>query len=236
MTTRSDASKLPKDWAAALAKRGLDQEVLDALVADTYHQSPVAVYPARSDVFRAFHLTTLKDVRVAILGQDPYPRPGQANGLAFSVPEEEAIPRSLRTIYTNLQDDSAIQIERPLHGDLSAWAKNGVLLLNTALTVEDGHPGSHVRRWEHFTDLVLQVLNEDCDHVAFLLWGSKAIRKATSIPINEPPHRVIRSAHPAVWGKTRERRFIDCHPFTEANDFLRKHKLEPVAWDLPTAN
>jgi uracil-DNA glycosylase len=135
MTTRSDASKLPKDWAAALAKRGLDQEVLDALVADTYHQSPVAVYPARSDVFRAFHLTTLKDVRVAILGQDPYPRPGQANGLAFSVPEEEAIPRSLRTIYTNLQDDSAIQIERPLHGDLPAWAKNGVLLLNTALTV-----------------------------------------------------------------------------------------------------
>ena len=163
MTAKSDASKLPKDWATALAKRGYDQEVLGALVADAYEESPVAVYPARSDVFRAFHLTRLKHVRVAILGQDPYPRPGQANGLAFSVPKEEAIPRSLRTIFTNLEDDPAILIERPAHGDLTTWAKNGVLLLNTALTVEEGDPGSHSRRWGHFTDVVLQVLNEECD-------------------------------------------------------------------------
>ncbi|GAA2470888.1 uracil-DNA glycosylase [Terrabacter carboxydivorans] len=235
MTARPDASELPEDWASALAKRGLDREAVVALVADTYGHSPAAVHPDRSDVFRAFHLTRLKDVRVAILGQDPYPHPGQANGLAFSVPEDEPTPRSLRAIYTNLRDDPANQIAQPLHGDLSAWAKNGVLLLNTALTVQDGHPGSHARRWEHFTDLVLRVLNEDCGHVAFLLWGSKAIRKATSIPIDEPPHTVIRSAHPAVWGKTKERRFMDCHPFSEANDFLRTHRLPPVAWDLPTA-
>lgn len=235
MTVKSDASTLPKDWATALAKRGLDQKQLDTLVAGIYDENPESVHPDRSDVFRAFQLTKLKNVRVVILGQDPYPRPRQAHGLAFSVPKEVAIPRSLKTIYTNLQSDPAIQMKPPLHGDLTAWGKQGVLLLNTALTVEDGRAGSHARHWEQFSDLVLRVVNEECAHVAFLLWGSKAIRKATSIPVNEPPHIVIRSAHPAVWGKTNERRFADCHPFSEANDFLTTQNLEPVTWALPAA-
>ena len=133
------------------------------------------------------------------------------------------------------EDDPAIRMKRPPYGDLTPWAKEGVLLLNTALTVEDGHAGSHARHWEQFTDLVLRVINDDCAHVVFLLWGSKAIRKAMSIPVNEPPHIVIRSAHPAVWGKTNERRFADCRPFSEANDFLMTHNLEPVTWALPAA-
>src|SRR5450759_1800794 len=232
MTAELDASKLPEHWAEALAKRGCDQDDLGTLVADIYDKSPVTVFPERSDLFRAFHLTRLEDCRAVILGQDPYPRPKQAHGLAFSVPNGVAIPRSLKTIYTNLENDPAIQISRPHNGDLTSWAKNGVLLLNTALTVEEGGPGSHARRWKHFTDLVLQVINEECAHVAFLLWGSHAIRKATSIPINEPPHKVIRSAHPAARGKTNEERFKDCHPFSEANDFLTSHQLEPVTWDL----
>ena len=193
------------------------------------------MFPERSDLFRAFHLTSLKHLRVVILGQDPSPRPKQAHGLAFSVPNGVAIPRSLKTIYTNLENDPAIQFSRPDNGDLTSWAKNGVLLLNTALTVEEGSPGSHARRWKPFTDLVLQVINEERDYVAFLLWGSPAIRKATSIPINEPPHKVIRSAHPAAWGNTNEARFKDCRPFSEANDFLKSHRVEHVTWDLPTA-
>lgn len=109
-----------------------------------------------------------------------------------------------------------------------------MLLLNTALTVQEGG-GSHAGRWKHFTNLVLQVINEKRVHVAFLLWGSPAIGQATSIPINEPPHKVIRSAHPAAWGKTNETPFKDCHPFSEANGFLTSHQLKPVTWDLPAA-
>jgi uracil-DNA glycosylase len=202
--------------------------------ADTYDNSPGPVFPERSDLFRAFHLTSLGHIRVVILGQDPYPRPKQAHGLAFSVPNGVAIPRSLKAICTNLENDPALNFSRPQNGDLTSWAKDGVLLLNTALTVEEGGR-SHARRWKHFTDLVLQVINEECAHVAFLLWGSPAISQATSIPINEPPHRVIRSAHPAARGKTNEARFEDRHPFSEANDFLTSHKLEPVIWDLPAA-
>ena len=101
--------------------------------------------------------------------------------------------------------------------------------------MKEGVPGSHARRWKHFTDLVLQVINKERAHVAFLLWGSHAIRKAMSIPIDEPRHKVIRSAHPAAWAKTNEKPFKDCHPFSEANDFLTSQPLEPVTWDLPAA-
>lgn len=235
MTGVLDASKLPQEWADALAKRGCDQDELAALVADIYDKSPVPMYPDRSDVFRAFHLTKLEDVRVVILGQDPYPRAHEAHGLAFSVPAGQAIPRSLKTIFTNLEDDPAIQFSRPPHGDLTSWAKNGVLLLNTALTVEEGDPGSHARRWQYVTDLVLRVILQDREHVVFLLWGSPAIRKTSPITISEPPHKVIRSSHPAAWGKTKEKRFQDCHPFSEANDFLRDHKIDSVTWALPAA-
>ena len=124
-----------------------------------------------------------------------------------------ALPRSLKTIFTNLENDPAIEFSRPGNGDLTSWAKNGVLLLNTALTVEEGG-GSHARHWKAFTDLVLRVINEECANVAFLAWGSDGIRKVSSIPIKEPPHRVIRSAHPAARGKTDEQRFKECHPLT----------------------
>lgn len=234
MAAQIDASTLPKDWAQALATRGIDRDHLDTLVTDIYDTGPATTFPDRRDLFRAFHRTKLEDVRAVILGQDPYPRPKQAHGLAFSVPEDVPIPRSLKAIYKNLEQDESLQFNRPPHGDLSAWADNGVLLLNIALTVEEGKPGSHVGRWKHFTDAVLRVVNEECTHVAFLLWGSQAIHKATSIPIHEPPHKMIRSSHPAAWGRTNERRFKDCRPFSEANDFLTSNHLPPVRWDLPS--
>lgn len=194
------------------------------------------MFPERASVFRAFHLTPLDGVRAVILGQDPYPRPGQAHGLAFSVQVGKPTPRSLNTIYTNLEDDPEIQFSRPSHGNLTAWAENGVLLLNTALTVTEGDPGSHIRRWKHFTDLVLQVINDNCAHVAFLLWGVPAVRQATSIPIADPPHKVFRLAHPAARSNSHERRFKTCRPFSEANDFLTDNGLEAVTWDLPAAH
>jgi len=230
-----DASELPEDWADALAKRGFERDQIRSLVAQIYEESLGNVFPKRSDVFRALHLTRLKDVRVVVLGQDPYPSPDQAHGLAFSVPASEPIPHSLRAIYSNLEKDPKIQLRRPITGDLTPWATNGVLLLNTALTVAEGDPGSHPHHWAHFTDLVLRAINEERTNVAFLLWGAHAMRKAASIPVDERAHLAVCSAHPAARGRTKVRRFRDAYPFSEAVKFLLGRKLDPVAWDLPTS-
>lgn len=230
MTREMDASTLPADWAGALARAGYDVATVDALLAGVYGANDeTSVLPLRADVFRAFHLTKLENLRAVILGQDPYPRKGQAHGLAFSVPEGVAFPRSLSAIFRNLSADPAIQLVRPTSGDLTAWAERGVLLLNTALTVKTGVPGSHARSWREFTNAVLRVINQECTHVAFLLWGSHAIRTATSVPIGES-HALIRTAHPAARGNAVERRFGDCRPFSEANEFLVHHG--PLDWGL----
>ena len=235
MTTDTDASTLPDDWAEALRKREYDLDRLTSLIADIYDAAnPAVVFPPRSDVFRAFHLTKLKDVRVVILGQDPYPQPGQAHGLAFSVPEPVPIPRSLSAVFKNLERDreAGAPFIRPANGDLSAWAKQGVLLLNTALTVGQRNAGSHSGLWRAFTDLVLEVVSEEHDHVAFLLWGKHAIDRASAVGITEPPHMIVKSAHPAARGRTKQKPFKDGHPFTAANAFLTAHGSSPVEWDL----
>ena len=148
MKTDLDAAELPKRWASALHRHGCDPNAAHALVAGVYEQGSTIVRPQRHDVFRAFHLTPLEDVRVVILGQDPYPSPDEAHGLAFSVPDPLPAPRSLKTVYRNLENDPRVHFTRPDSGDLTPWASNGVLLLNTALTVAQGDPGSHARRWE----------------------------------------------------------------------------------------
>lgn len=227
MTNGVNAAELPDHWAGALERHGYDPDAARALVAELYEQG-LSVRPQRHDVFRAFHLTRLLDVRVVILGQDPYPSPSEAHGIAFSVPCPLPVPRSLGTIFRNLERDPRVQ--RPESGDLTPWASNGVLLLNTALTVVQGHPGSHARNWMEFTDAVLRAIVAERPHVAFLLWGTHAIKKAASVSIHEPPHKVIRSSHPAAWGKSRERRFRDSFPFSEANDFLTDHDIDPVPW------
>ena len=202
MTIQPDASVLPPRWAKALGRRGYDLGRIEELVASIYDgAAPGSVLPHRSDVFRAFHLTPLTKVRVVILGQDPYPRPDQrAQGLAFSVPPGVEPPRSLKAIFSNLVTDPGVDFDWPATGDLTMWATRGVLLLNTALTVHAHVPDSHRARWTDFTDAVLSLVNDEGDHVVFLLWGRRAIDRGTAIPIGDA-HKVIRSAHPAARGR-----------------------------------
>jgi uracil-DNA glycosylase len=235
MSKEPDASTLPEDWAQALRERHYDVDGLKTFVDGVYDSAePGTVFPSRTDLFRAFHLTKLENVRVVILGQDPYPQPDQAHGLAFSVPKAIPVPRSLSAVYRNLEGDplASPAFVRPAHGDLSAWAKQGVFLLNTALTVELGRAGSHKRLWTDFTDLVLRVVGEERDHVAFLLWGTHAIDRVAAVGIPEPPHLVVRSAHPTARGRTKQTRFRESRPFSCANAFLTDHQLPPVKWDL----
>lgn len=151
------------------------------------------------------------------------------------MPEPVPIPRSLSAIFKNLEGDREADVRfiRPAHGDLSGWAKQGVLLLNTALTVEQRNAGSHSRPWKTFTDLVLQIVNEEQrDHVAFLLWGKHAIDRASAVGIAEPPYMIIKSAHPTARGRAKQKPFKACHPFSGANAFLTVHDAQPVSRDL----
>lgn len=231
MSVEQDASRLPADWAEALVKHGLNKDELDSLVDDLYAgDSDDATLPDRADLFRAFHLTPLDEVRFVILGQDPYPTKGDAHGLAFSFKGERPFPRSLTSIFQNLASDPEILMADPCNGDLTPWAENGVLLLNTALTFK-GRSRVQLRRWQWFTDLVLEVVDDKRKPVAFLAWGAPAIKKVETIGIANR-HVLIPTAHPVVWGKSKVRTFKECHPFTEASNFLGS---DPKDWTLPTA-
>ncbi len=230
MKDERDASRLPIDWADALRRHGFDRDV-DQLLSEIYESDVPRVFPPQHQVFRAFHLTKIADVRVVILGQDPYPQEGQANGLAFSFDGHKAdFPRSLKAIYDNADADDDVEFHWPDHGDLSPWAKQGVLLLNSALTVREDDAGSDVSRWKDFTDSVLHVINEECSGVVFLLWGSSAIRKAKLL--HQPRHKVVRSSHPTPRGRTKETPFNCSRPFSDANAFLANHPLGTVNWSL----
>lgn len=185
------------------------------------------VYPPREKVFSAFNLTPYSEVKVVILGQDPYHGPHQANGLSFSVEKGTALPPSLRNIFKELVDD--IGCTYPQSGDLEKWAKQGVLLLNTTLTVRESSPMSHVGiGWERFTDEVLRVLNEKQTPIVFILWGKHARNKAKLI--NKSRHFVIESAHPSPLSAYRG--FFGSHPFSRTNEFLASKGLKPIDWSL----
>ena len=231
MIDEPDASELPGGWADALTSRGCPVGSLDRLVDDLY-EGDADVLPDRRNVFRAFHLTRLQDVRVVILGQDPYPKREQrAQGLAFSVPEGVDIPRSLSSIFRNLEADDAIIFNRSDSGDLTRWAKEGVLLLNTALTVAEDDAGSHKRHWRAFTDLVLKTIVDEQEHVVFLLWGNPAIERALAAGVTQPPHKLIKSAHPRG-GRSRQDSFKAVRHFSSANQFLAHHRIPEVRWSL----
>ena len=185
------------------------------------------VYPPRPLLFRALELTPFSKVRAVILGQDPYHGPGQANGLAFSVPRGLRIPPSLRNIYKELEADCGIS--PPSHGDLTAWAENGVLLLNTVLTVRAGMANSHRKLgWETFTDAVIGALNSRKEPVAFLLWGASAREKKALI--TNPAHLVLEAAHPSPL--SAHQGFFGCRHFSKASEFCQKYG-EPLCWKLP---
>ena len=183
------------------------------------------VYPANENIFRATELTPIDTVKVVILGQDPYHGEGQAHGLAFSVQKGMRVPPSLKNIYKELQSD--IGMTPPEHGFLEGWAKQGVLLLNTTLTVEAGQAASHAGQgWEEFTDSIIKQVNV-CNHpVVFMLWGSHAQKKANMI--DRDKHLILTAPHPSPL--SAHRGFLGCRHFSKANEFLKQNGQKEIDW------
>lgn len=185
------------------------------------------VFPPSDDIFNAFHLTPLKDVKVVILGQDPYHNVGQAHGLCFSVQKGVAIPPSLVNIYQELHDDLGCSI--PDHGYLVKWARQGVLMLNTVLTVRAHQANSHRGiGWEEFTDAAIKMLDEQDRPIVFILWGTPAQRKKTML--HNPRHLVLEAPHPSPLSAYRG--FFGSRPFSKTNAFLEENGVEPIDWQI----
>jgi len=183
------------------------------------------IYPPAKLIFNAFDRCPFDQLKIVILGQDPYHGPGQAHGLCFSVNDGIDFPPSLRNIFKELKNDLGKEI--PRSGNLIDWAKQGVLLLNATLTVRANQAGSHQNKgWEQFTDAVINKINEQKQHVVFILWGNYAISKAKFIDQNK--HFVLTSVHPSPLSASRG--FFGNHHFSKANDFLMKNELQPVQW------
>ena len=191
-------------------------------------QAGKIVYPPQNEIFSAFKLTEFEQVKVVILGQDPYHGPNQAHGLAFSVKPSVKIPPSLLNMYKELKNEYP-DFQIPNHGYLVPWAEQGVLLLNTVLTVEQGQAHSHANfGWETFTDHVIQALNEQRENLVFLLWGSHAQRKGQFI--DRTKHCVLTAVHPSPLSANRG--FFGCGHFAKANDYLSSKNLSPIKWQL----
>jgi len=186
------------------------------------------IYPPNHLIFNALNTTPLDRVKVVIIGQDPYHGPNQAHGLSFSVQKGVALPPSLRNIFHELHNDLGVKI--PKHGDLTHWAEQGVLLLNAVLTVEAAQPTSHQKRgWEEFTDHIIDVLNEQREHIVFILWGAYAQRKGQRIDQNK--HLILKAAHPSPLSANRGG-FFGCKVFSKSNNYLKQHGIEPIDWQL----
>ena len=185
------------------------------------------IYPEKDNIFSALEHTSYKDTKAVILGQDPYHGPNQSHGLAFSVKPGVRIPPSLRNMYKELKEDLNCYI--PDNGYLKKWAKEGVLLLNTSLTVRDGEANSHRKiGWEIFTDKIIKLLNERKDPIVFILWGNNAIKKEEFI--TNTNHHIIKSFHPSPLSASRG--FFGTKPYSRANDFLKSIGKEPIDWQI----
>lgn len=185
------------------------------------------IYPHMNDIFNALHYTAYSDVKVLLLGQDPYHGAGQAHGLSFSVKKGIRIPPSLRNIYKELNADLGCYI--PNHGFLESWAKQGVLMLNTALTVREASPNSHKGKgWEILTDRVIKLLNDREEPVVFILWGANAISKERLITNDR--HFIVKSVHPSPLSASRG--FFGSKPFSKTNEFLKSIDREPINWQI----
>lgn len=197
---------------------------LKSFLKNEYDQKKV-IYPDKKNYFKALDLVDLKNVKVVILGQDPYHGPSQAHGLCFSVQDGIRFPPSLQNIFKELQSDLGIAI--PKTGNLERWGQQGVLLLNSVLTVEDGKAAAHQKKgWEQFTDKIIEVVNENCDHVVFILWGAYAQKKAAFV--DRKKHLVLESVHPSPLSSHRG--FFGSKPFSKTNDWLKSKGLKPIQW------
>lgn len=221
--------QLHDSWLSRLGDQ-FEQEYMhklrEFLVVRKRHQA--VIYPPGAQIFNALNSTPFEQVRVVILGQDPYHGPGQAHGLCFSVQPGVRIPPSLANIYREIQDD--LGIPPPRHGYLQSWAEQGVLLLNAVLTVERGQAGSHQGKgWEMFTDAVVQLLNDEGDGLVFLLWGSYALKKGAVI--NRRKHLVLTAPHPSPL--SAHRGFLGCKHFSSTNEYLEQRQKPPIDWSVP---
>ena len=225
-----DKIQIEAGWKEALKEEFLSENF--ARIKENFLQAKAAgeVYPPNALIFNAFNLTPFNAVKVVILGQDPYHGAGQAMGLSFSVPRGVKIPPSLANIYKEIRDD--LGIAEPNSGDLSYWAKQGVLLLNATLSVSAGQANSHSNfGWQEFTDAAIRKLSERAQNVVFMLWGNPAKAKIPLIDANK--HLVLAAAHPSPLARGA---FFGCRHFSKANLYLAEHGKAPIDWDLNNAS
>ena len=221
------ASLIPKDWKTILSK-DIDADYfaeLSGFVTEEYENG--ICFPPEKFIFKAFESCSLKNLKVVILGQDPYHGDGQAHGLSFSVPMGIKFPPSLRNVYKELSSDLSIQV--PFQRDLTGWAEQGVLLLNATLSVRKSTPGSHQKQgWEEFTDSVIKTISDKKESIVFVLWGKFAEQKSELI--DESKHHIITSSHPSPF--SAHRGFLGSKPFSKTNEFLVKKGIKPIDWEL----
>lgn len=219
---------LTNDWSNELDfifKQDYYQQLVEFLDYESKHNK--TIYPPKDQIFKAFDLSSFDNTKAVILGQDPYHNEGQAHGLSFSVPKGVSIPPSLRNIYLELKSD--LDFEPSKNGDLTHWATQGVLLLNSVLTVEKNAPGSHAKSgWVDFTDTVIDILNEKKHNLVFLLWGAYAQQKIELI--DQSKHLVLTAAHPSPFSAYKG--FFGCKHFSQTNDYLKMHNQQPIDWTL----
>ena len=215
------------DWSELLATER-EMDYFESLYSFLYNNQSKEIYPPKENWYKAFEYSSCANTKVIILGQDPYHGINQAEGLSFSVPEGVPIPPSLRNIYMELNSDVGIIV--PNHGHLSHWAKQGVLLLNSVLTVEKNSPASHANQgWETFTDNVIKLLNEKKHNLVFLLWGAYAGKKAELI--NPERHLVLKAPHPSPFSANKG--FFGCKHFSKTNQYLLSTNQTPIEWEIP---
>lgn len=227
-TERNNMVNLKNGWQELLAdefEKDYYRNLRQYLKTEYLMPHPYRVFPPMEDIFNALRYTDYPDVKAVIIGQDPYYGYGQAHGLAFSVRDGVLIPPSLRNIYTEQKNDLGIPI--PESGDLTRWAKNGVLLLNDVLTVREGQPGSHDSiGWQFLTTRIVELLNERERPMVFMLWGAYAKRRLENI--TNPNHLVLTAPHPSPLSASRG--FFGCRHFSKTNAFLQKNGIAPVDW------
>ena len=219
--------KIEQSWKDALAGE-FDKPYFASLVRFLHEEKSAGqkIYPPGSQIFKAFELTPLDDLKVVILGQDPYHGPGQAHGLSFSVPEGVPAPPSLKNIFKEIETDMGIRMSG--YPNLEKWARQGVLMLNAVLTVRAGAAASHSRiGWEQFTDAVIRYISDNCDGVVFLLWGNFARSKRELIDVSR--HHVLEAAHPSPLARGA---FFGCRHFSRTNEILSSQGKTPVDWQL----
>lgn len=206
----------------------LRKPYMQSIIEQLEGSNTALIYPPKEQVFKAFELCPLPQVKVIILGQDPYHNPGEAMGLSFSVPQNKRIPPSLKNIFKEIHTDTGIAPAS--HGDLSSWAHQGVLLLNAILTVEHKKPASHRKwGWQEFTDHCIQTISNELEHVVFMLWGNFAQTKAALI--DKERHLVLTAKHPSPLARGA---FFGCKHFSKANTYLKKHGKKEINWSLPS--